>query len=108
MLAILIAAAALDWDSWLWQQGHDPLETNAAVRTEWRAQYAEYLGKTNLAERIRTGKRVRPRRKARTDLTPEEAFHRFAAGGLVPQPKDERPAPYRKAEPEKKDRKPRK
>lgn len=107
MLTALIVAVILDWDSWLWDKGYDPLESNRTVRTEWRAQYAEYCGKTNLAERIRSGKR-RPRRKERDKLTPEEAFHRFANGGVVPMPKDERPAPYRKAEPEKKDRKPRK
>lgn len=107
MIFALVIAAVLDWDSRLWQQGHDPLETNRSVRTEWRAQYAEYLGKTNLAERIHNPRR-RPKRKERKDMTPVEAFRAFCRGQEVKFGRDVRPAPFKKEEPDHTKRKPRK
>lgn len=107
MIAALIVAAALDWNSWLWQNDLDPLETNRSVRTEWRAQYAEYLGKTNLAERIRNPRR-RKERKERKDMTPVEAFRAFCRGQDVKFGTDVRPAPFKKEEPDHTKRKPRK
>ena len=91
MILTLIAAALLDFDSWMWSKGYEPT-TNRDVMAEYAAQWEEYRGWTNRAERIR-GRRRRP---DRDKLKPAEAFREFCRGNKVALPKDKRPKPYEK------------